>query len=162
MTAGARGVVATVLVLCAGAVGGCGGGSQQPGDAVPALRAAVHTVDAALAGHDVERARRALERLVALTSRAREDGRISATQADRVLAAVARLVTALPDPGSVASPTPSLTPSPAPRTPGAGGEKKGQKKGQKKDEHRGHGPGKGHGDEGSAGPSRSRARIQGV
>jgi hypothetical protein len=75
------------------------------GESVPALRDRLDRVDAALADADYGQARRALAALTAEAQRAEDAGRLPTGQADRIVAAAARLVAGLP-----------ATPAPAPST----------------------------------------------
>jgi hypothetical protein len=89
------GLLATgVLVL----VTGCVAGSSAPADEVPALADTLASVDQAIADHSYQRARAHLEDLVDTTADAREAGDLEPEQADAVLAAAARLLSALPEP----------------------------------------------------------------
>jgi outer membrane biosynthesis protein TonB len=86
--------VVAVLVLA-----GCGGDSAStPAEAVPELGQTLGEVDDALADRRFRQARRHLHALVATTVEARDAGALEAAEADRILAAVARLLSELPEP----------------------------------------------------------------
>jgi hypothetical protein len=107
--------VRVVRVVVGGLLGvvlaaSCGGSGAAPSPPA-ALQAALGQVDAAVAGHDPARARLALDVLVARTLAARDQGLISAEQADRVLAAASTLRVALPLPAPTATAVPSSSAS---------------------------------------------------
>jgi outer membrane biosynthesis protein TonB len=85
------GVTAVMLVL----VSGCGG-SSAPSDAVPALGTSLDRVDDAIVEGRYDDARGELDELVATTTNARDDGDLERSEADRILAAAATLMSALP------------------------------------------------------------------
>lgn len=74
---------------------GCGA-STRPADDVPALAAGLERVDAAIVSGRYDQARNRLTRLVGVTTSAREAGELEQPEADRILAAVAELMSALP------------------------------------------------------------------
>jgi hypothetical protein len=96
--------LASVLLL---ASGGCAQ-TMPPGEAVPALRAHLVRIDQALADRRYGTARTLLEALVRTTADARATGRLTSEQADRILAAAARLAADLPEPSPRPGPTTSL------------------------------------------------------
>ena len=114
-----------VLVLLAGC-----GGSSAPSDAVPALGTSLERVDDAIVEGRYDDARSELDELVANTTAARDDGDLEGAEADRILAAAAQVMSALPaepaeeaedpppaeepSPTEEASPTETEAPSPAP------------------------------------------------
>lgn len=98
---------------------GCAGPTPA-GESVPALRTRLDRVDTALADADYAQARRALAALTAEAQNAEDAGRLSTDQADRIVAAAARLLAGLPEPPS---PTPSTSTPPQPDPgDGEGGE----------------------------------------
>jgi len=94
---------------------GCGAAST-PAEAVPELAKALTAVDDALAQQLYPQAGRQLRRLVATAEDARAAGDLEQGEADRVLAAAAKLLAALPTaaaqplPGSDATSVPSPEP----------------------------------------------------
>src|SRR5215212_2891464 len=98
-------VVAAAAVLAATACGA----PAPPGELVPALRTQLTQVDQAITAEDYTQARDDLDALAAQTATARDEGRITPDQADRILAAITRLAANLPEP---ASPTPATPPAP--------------------------------------------------
>lgn len=113
-----RPAAATVLLAILVVTAGCAA-STAPGELVPGLRTQLAQVDRALAARDYAEARDELDTLVELTSAARDDGRITPEQADRILAAVTRLAAELPEP--TARPAPSRATSAPPPSTGDGG-----------------------------------------
>ena len=114
-----RAVLLSVATLCL--TTGCG--ASDPTDDVPGLQRRLEAVDAAIAeGHDAA-ARDALAALVAATTRAEDDGRVEADQADAILAAAARLDSLLPtatpatEEPSTEAPTTTPPTTTAPATP---------------------------------------------
>lgn len=97
-------------------VAGCGG-STAPAEDVPALAPALARIDDAVVAGRYDAAREHVDELVATTTQARDDGRLETSEADRILAAAARLVSALPDPGETRAPGPTEPPRATP-TPG--------------------------------------------
>jgi hypothetical protein len=87
----------------------------SPDAAVPGLGNTLSRVDDSIADRNWKHARRQLQNLVAQTEDAANAGTLTQPQADRIQAAVARLLSELPDPP--AQPTP---PSPTPQEPGTG------------------------------------------
>ena len=85
-------------------------GPTPAGESVPALRDRLDRVDAALADADYGQARRDLAALTAQAQQAEDAGRLTTEQADRIVAAAARLVAGLPAP----APAPSTSTPPAP------------------------------------------------
>ncbi|HVM15880.1 MAG TPA: hypothetical protein VM287_16320, partial [Egibacteraceae bacterium] len=72
-------------------------GTQVPaGTSVPELRTQLSAVDGAVVAEDYAQAREALDALARTTADARDTGRLTPEQADRILAAVARLAADLP------------------------------------------------------------------
>src|SRR3954451_6592734 len=98
-------VVAAAAVLAATACGA----PAPPGELVPALRTQLTQVDQAITAGDYTQARDDLDALAAQTATARDEGRITTDQADRILAAIPRVAANLPEP---ASPTPATQPAP--------------------------------------------------
>ena len=92
------------------ALGACGA-TPPPGEAVPALRTRLERVDATLAEGHYADARQALDALTRETVTARDRQAISAEQAQRILAAIARLVTDLPAPAPTPPPSATVEPS---------------------------------------------------
>ena len=111
--------LAAVAVLVAGAAG-CGAATPA-GELDPTLRTQLTQVDQALAAGDYSQARDALDTLGEQTATARDDGRISSQQADRILSAVSRVAADLPDPTT----TPALARPPA--LPGGSGRNTGER-----------------------------------
>lgn len=104
------------VLLAALALVSCG---DQPPAAVtvPGLTDSLTEVDAAVADKRYRAARRALARLTATTLEARRTGELGQDQADRILAAAARLEHELPTP----------PPAPPPPVQGGGGSDKDKK-----------------------------------
>lgn len=95
---GRRLVGVAALATAAGlALAGCG---SQPtaGEAAPAVRAALTSLDDAVADERYRRARAALRDLVEATIKARRAGQLTPEQADRILAAAARVDASMPKP----------------------------------------------------------------
>jgi hypothetical protein len=140
-------VPALAAALLAAAVA-CG--SITPaGDSIPALRTQLSRVDAALADRHYTDARRALDVLTRETVAARAAGRLSAEQADRILAAAARLAADLPAQApapQTSAPRPSTTSKPPERTGDQGEEKPDEenKNEDRKDEEKKDEGGDGH------------------
>lgn len=113
----AAGALCLLLLLTA-----CGGGS--PADSVPELERELSAIDDALSEPDYAEAQEHLETLVATAEDARAAGDLDDEDADRVLAAAARLLAELPAegeppaPGSGTSPEPSPSPSTEPTDDG--------------------------------------------
>jgi hypothetical protein len=84
-------VALTALCLVASCTG-----ATSPADAVPELRAMVSQVDRAIVDGRHAQARMLLDGLVDATIAARDDGELDAARADRILAAAAELLAALP------------------------------------------------------------------
>lgn len=93
---------------------GCGSGDGAPLDQVPALSARLDSIDTALADGRYRAARDRLGDLVEETVAARDRGELDEAGAQRILAAAARLLSALP---TVAAPVPTVTPTTAAPTP---------------------------------------------
>ena len=91
--------LATVALVCAMALTGCGG-SSAPADKAPDLADALTVVEDAVEQQRYAQARRHLQELVATTEDARAAGDLDDDEADRVLAAAARLLTVLPAPAA--------------------------------------------------------------
>ena len=102
------------VVACLSLLVSCG--SESPGDQVPELADQLSAIDDALADENYPEARQNIEDLVAATEDARASGDLGDGEADRVLAAAARLLTELPGaaPTEPAEPTTSSTPTPTP------------------------------------------------
>jgi hypothetical protein len=122
----ARAAAAALLVVSAGC-----GGPAPAGEAVPALRTHLSHVDAALADGKYAAARTALDALTRETITARAAGRLTPEQADRILAAAARLTADLPTPPPTPKPTVTVQ-VPTEREPG--GEQGGKKGGEDRDD----------------------------
>ena len=137
-------------------------GSAPPGEQAPALTKELSAIDDALAQSDYARAQEHLQKLVAAAEDARAAGDLDDDDADRVLAAAARLLAELPGaPDTTATPEPSTEPStpeptsesttPAPSDVGGGSKGKPDKppkpdKGKPKGgDHGNSGKGKGKG-----------------
>jgi hypothetical protein len=103
-------VAAATLVL----TGGCSD-DLPPDAAVPGLAKTLSRVDDSIADRNWDHARRQLQNLVAQSEDAANTGTLTQQQADRIQAAVARLLSDLPDPP--VQPTP---PTPTPQEPGTG------------------------------------------
>lgn len=107
-------MTAAVLLVATG----CGQGAT-PVDQVPALAQTLDQVDDAIAAEKYDSARGSIDDLVDVTVEARDGGELESGEADRILAAAARLRSALPvagstsptDPGTLPSPSPSPSPS---------------------------------------------------
>jgi hypothetical protein len=123
-------IVLTAAAMVLAATAGCGT-ATPPGEAVPGLRTQLSRVDAALADREYAQARRALDALTRETAAARDTGLLSAEQANRILAAAARLAADLPAQAPVPHPTVTV------KVPQQGGEK-GQERPQsdKKDDQK--------------------------
>ena len=93
---------------------GCGSDTTTPAEAVPELADTLSSVDGALADHRFAAARRSLNTLVQTTVDAREAGELEPEQADRVLSAAARLLSALPAPRRPAADEPGQKSTEAP------------------------------------------------
>jgi len=93
------------VLVCTGVLllGGCGGAST-PAEEVPALADTLTAIDEALAEQRYLLARRHLRQLIDTAEAARSSGELEDAQADRVLAAAAHLLAALPAPPRVAEP----------------------------------------------------------
>lgn len=88
---------------------GCGS-EEPPSRAVPALAARLDKVDAAIEDGSYERARVAVQRLVADAAQAELAGDITGDQADQILASARELLDALPaggDDGGTPAPDPT-------------------------------------------------------
>ena len=136
---------ALVAAVLAAAVG-CAA-APPPGEVVPSLRAQLSRVDTALADRQYGTARTALDALVRETIAARDAGKITADQANLILAAADRLAADLPDRATPTSaPPPTAAPAPTgqgEQTPTSepGREDKDQKGEGKKDEEKEDGEG---------------------
>lgn len=111
------GVAALALLTSCGASG--------PVDDVPALGTSLERVDEAVVEGRYDDARTELEELVATTTSAQQDGDLEDPDADRILAAAAQLMSALPDGpggGSTPEPEPSEPAEPVPSDPSGGDE----------------------------------------
>jgi hypothetical protein len=116
--------LATVLLL-----GGCGDPEPTPAEAVPALGAQLATIDGLIADSQWRRARAALRALVAATEEARAAGDLDPAEADRVIAAVTRMLSALPTPPPAVTPSPLPSPTRTAVPPNqAGGDREGEEK----------------------------------
>lgn len=153
------------LVLAAVLLAGCGG-ETPPAEAVPELTDRLARVDRAVSSGDETSIRQRVESLVAAAQSARDDGRITDVQEDRILVAARALLAQLPD-EQAPEPTPSESPTPSTTPyeddgdedeednsgPGNGdeddnsGSDNGKSKGEGKGEGKGKSKGKG-GDEG--------------
>ena len=97
-----------VVALSAGACGD----DTAPVDAVPALGRQLDAVDAALVDRDYERARTAIEELVASAAQAEVAGDLDEEEADRIRQAASRLLARLPADGEVDPGSPVPLPQP--------------------------------------------------
>ena len=98
----AAGACAALVLLLAGC-----GSQETPAQAAPVLARKLDAVDAAISAGDYAAARTALKQLRAAASRARDEGRIDAAQADGIAQATAAVLRRLPsDQGPRATPTP--------------------------------------------------------
>jgi ribosomal protein S20 len=98
--------LAAAAVLIAASTG-CGAATPA-GELDPTLRTQLTQVDQALAAGDYPQARDDLDTLAEQTATARDKGRISAEQADRILTAITRVTANLPEP---TAPTPARPPA---------------------------------------------------
>jgi hypothetical protein len=114
--------------------------STPAGEQDPQVRAALSTVESAIAGHDYGQARTALDRLADRAAQDRRDGTLTDNQATRVLAAAAQLRADLPV-------TPTAVPT---RTDDHGDD------GDNRDGGRGGGDNSGPGNGGGSGNSSGR------
>jgi hypothetical protein len=117
---GARTTRRLGVALAALLLAGCGR-PAAPGDEVPGLSAGLARVDDAIVAGRYDQARNRLEQLVGLTTDARSAGDLEREDADRILAAVATLMSSLParqqdEPTRVEEPA-STNPTPAPEAP---------------------------------------------
>lgn len=139
-------------------VSGCGGAA--PSDDVPELSDELSRVDTAIAEREYRKARRHLNDLVRTTVESRESGDLGTDQADRILAAAARLMSALPrsrpKPAPTAPATPAETPEEKPdeekEEEKKDEEEKDEKKGEKSKGEGSEDGGGGNGDSGENGP----------
>jgi hypothetical protein len=120
-----RRVAVTGLVLGLVVVlGGCGEGARSAAEQVPALSTRLAGIDRAVAAHRYAVARERLAGLVHDTTSARDAGQLDNAAADRILAAAAQLLTALPSvtpavtPSTTPPPSIVATPTPAPHSHG--------------------------------------------
>lgn len=128
---GRRGAAA--LLTCALLLTGCGGDPSTPAESVPELGEKLSDIDDAVVAERYGQAQRHLDELVKVTVAARDAGDLEDAQADRVLAAAARLLAALPE--APTAPTPSVAPTPTPSpSPAQPEEDKGDEEAQKKQE----------------------------
>jgi serine-type D-Ala-D-Ala carboxypeptidase (penicillin-binding protein 5/6) len=104
------GLTAGVLALMAGC-----GESSAPSDDVPALGESLGRVDDAIVEGRYDDARSELDELVATTTSAQEDGDLEGAEADRILAAAAQVMSALP--AEEPEPSEPAEPDPAPDDP---------------------------------------------
>jgi hypothetical protein len=104
-----RFALAAAAVLIAGTTG-CGA-ATPPGELDPTLRTQLTQVDQALGAGNYPQAHDALDTLAEQTAAARDDGRISSEQADRILTAITRVAANLPEPTAPAPATPPAPPS---------------------------------------------------
>jgi hypothetical protein len=93
LAVGVASVLASVVLLTA-----CGSESPAPAEQVPGLADRLAQVDRAIVAGRYPVARAQLEELIDSTLAARGRGRLDPAQADRVLAAAAALLSALPQP----------------------------------------------------------------
>lgn len=128
---GAAWMTAAVLLVATG----CGQGAA-PADQVPALAQALDQVDDAIAAEKYDSARGSIDDLVDVTVEARDGGDLDPGEADRILAAAARLRSALPAADSTSTPGPSTVPSPSESE---------SESDEQDDKGKGHGKGKGKG-----------------
>jgi hypothetical protein len=128
-------LIAAAVIVAAAACGTV----PPPGQAVPALRSHLSSVNTALANNDASGARRALDALTRETSTARDAGRLTPEQADRILAAAARLAADLP-PDESGPPTTVTVEVPGP----TGDKNQDRKKGDRKEEEKKKEQGDGH------------------
>lgn len=133
-----------IALLLAGLLGlgaGCGAKEQSALDRVPALSARLAGIDDAVADRRYRAAREGIDDLVEVTVAARDAGDLDAAAADRILAAAAQLLSALPAQVATPSPTPSAAPTtraPAPKPKPEpkkkpGGKGKGDDRGDRED-----------------------------
>ena len=85
---------------------------------MPGLDRTLTSIDHALSAKDTDRTRRLLNRLIAETQQANQQGRLDGAEGDRIVAAAKRLLTRLPGQAKTPTPSPaphhSETPSPPP------------------------------------------------
>lgn len=118
-----RPLVTAYAAAAALVLGGCAAGT--PGESVPSLADGVADVDAAVAAGDDAAARDALEQLVADAGQAVDEGRLSPTDGETIVAAAEALLAELtPEPAPEPEPEPTEDPEPAepekPEKPGKG------------------------------------------
>lgn len=124
------GLVAATGVLLAGC-----GSSSAPSDAVPALGDSLDRVDDAIVDGRYDDARTELDELVGTTTSAREAGDLESSEAERILASAAEVMSALPaeeaeepedpepsEPAEPAEPEPTSEPTPEDTEDGASEE----------------------------------------
>jgi len=99
-------LAAVSVVFALGVLAGCGQHTTA-GQAAPQVKAALTQVENAVAAHEYTLAQGALNVLTQQTVVAQRSGTLSAEQADRILAAAARVRSDLP----LATPVPSTTAS---------------------------------------------------
>lgn len=118
MSSARRAVASSALVAATllGTLTGCGQ-ADSPAEEVPALATALDRVDAAVEAENYDKARSAVESLLAETRRARQDGSLSAEDAERIRTAARSVLASLPaeqvdpEPQQQATTEPEETPS---------------------------------------------------
>jgi hypothetical protein len=109
----ARGALAAVAVTAGLVLAGCGE-EEPPGELVPSLTEDLERVDDAIVDRDFDEAATALDEIEAATRAARDDGTLSESDADRILAAVEALREALVTPPETRSTPPESSPTKTP------------------------------------------------
>lgn len=102
-----RGLLPIVFTVALLTPVGAGCAEEQPSAAaaVPELATTLEEIDDALVAGRLVRARRLLDELIETANEARDSGELGSDEADRVLAAAARLLAQLPEPQVRASAT---------------------------------------------------------
>lgn len=138
MTARVRAVLAaTSLVVATVMLVGCGD-DAPPADRVPSLASDLERVDAAIVDRDFDQAASALDDIEAATETALDDGTLSDSDADRILAAVSALRDALAERLEEQPTESSPTTEPPPPTPS---DEDDEGEGEGDDGENGHGNG---------------------
>jgi hypothetical protein len=152
---------AAAVAITAVLATGCG--ETSPDEAAPELARQLAQVDRAVTTGDAARIRERVESLESATETARDAGRLTDEQADRILSAADALLDQLPGqatspaPSPPASPSPSITPTPEedegegegeeeskPEKPEPENDKPEKDKPDKPDKGKDKGKGKGH------------------
>lgn len=110
----ARAALASLTLLAGVLLAGCGSDDPTPVESVPALRSALAGIDEAVVDGDAATARSRLRALLSRVASAREDGTLSADDADAITSAARALLARLPSSTPSPSSTPTSTPTPSP------------------------------------------------